>query len=447
MICIANFISPIRAPQWKCKVARVKVKAPPNNRKVLVELDLSEQGSVLMPGALVEPVTNDLFARTRVNQCRSLKSLKKQYDEDTSEVSSPRIQFYWSLHFCRQPPEPSGPAAPIHTVERQVLDDEIMDTFYEQEEYDADVDESNDGPPVPEFGRGNDSDSSVGENDTPPHQLPRRSRRRLLKFLRQRVKNDIVHLFFRFERVLSKEHGAYYDFIRDLRDALFILNQDDLDACLRVLREKSKMTPQEIEAKLAHDFDWFLRRVRRLVPTPPELEERYMRVYNAYKDIVCAKKGNALFESKDAKRAHKSFLKHIRRNCVSDVPLPNYYIPIRIDRHGLTIYLCIRGTSKNEGLHQKLRQLLRGFSNSPRLIVALLTEFFKRWNLNIAVKVRGLPELYDGLYDTELLEELITALSKSKQCEASHLSCVFYTSHCTDFSLFVVCTSSGMDQN
>ena len=130
-------------------------------RKVLVELDLSRQDLVFMPGALVEPISDDIFASgSRIKQCRSLKSLKKQYDEDTSEDASPRVKFYWSLHFCRQSFEPTGSAETIHTVERQVLDDEIMDTFYEPEEYDADVDESNDDP-VAEFGHRHDRADGV----------------------------------------------------------------------------------------------------------------------------------------------------------------------------------------------------------------------------------------------------------------------------------------------
>lgn len=216
-------------------------------------------------------------------------------------------------------------------------------------------------------------------------------------------------------RVLSKEHGAYRDFIKDLRDALFIINQDDLDACIRVLKDKKKMSDQDIERKMYTDYDWFLRRVRRTVPTPPELEERYIRVYNAYKDIVCVKKNKALFSSAESKKAHKSLLKHIRRNCVSDVPFVNYYIPVREDKNGLTIYLCIRGTSKNEGLHQKLRQLLRGFSNSPRFVLALVSDFMLRWNQNIDVNVRGLPKLYDAMFDGELLEAEIEKMWKSKQ--------------------------------
>jgi hypothetical protein len=57
---------------------------------------------------------------------------------------------------------------------------------------------------------------------------------------------------------------------------------------------------------------------------------------------------------------HKATLKHIRRNCLSGIPLTSYYTPINKDRDGLTRWRCHRGTSANEGLHQKLRRLVRG---------------------------------------------------------------------------------------
>ena len=52
------------------------------------------------------------------------------------------------------------------------------------------------------------------------------------------------------------------------------------------------MTDDEAIAKqMAYDFGWFLRRLRRLVPSPRDLERRYMAVYEAHKDIICQKSG------------------------------------------------------------------------------------------------------------------------------------------------------------
>ena len=88
----------------------------------------------------------------------------------------------------------------------------------------------------------------------------------------------------------------------DLRDAFFVVNQNDLDECIKVLRGKYKLTDEQITNKILHEFDWFLHRVRRVVPEPPELEKRYMAVYSKYHDIECAKSGRALFQRRMEKK-------------------------------------------------------------------------------------------------------------------------------------------------
>ncbi len=180
------------------------------------------------------------------------------------------------------------------------------------------------------------------------------------------------------------------------------------------------MSEKEIQKKMTNDFAWFLCRVKRTVPTPPELERRYMAVYEVFKDVVCTKSGKALFATKHGKSAHLSCLKHIRRNCLSDIPLISYYVPLGEDKDGLMLYKCIRGTSALEGLHQKLRQLVRGFSTSPRLMKALVSSFFLRWNQKIEIEARGLHKRYDGLYDGNMLEEEIEKMARWKDCDEPH---------------------------
>ena len=75
--------------------------------------------------------------------------------------------------------------------------------------------------------------SNTGDDN----QRKRASRRHLYQYWNERVKQDITHLFFCFERALSKEHGAYKDFILSLCNAMFILNHEDLEECNQVLQE------------------------------------------------------------------------------------------------------------------------------------------------------------------------------------------------------------------
>ena len=75
------------------------------------------------------------------------------------------------------------------------------------------------------------------------------------------------------------------------------------------------------------------------------------------------------------------------------------------------IFVLLRGTSALEGMHQKLPLLLKGFSNSPWLLRALVSDYFLRWNQSIEIIMRGMPEKYDGFYKGALLEEEIDKLS------------------------------------
>ena len=331
-------------------------------------------------------------------------------DVVSENVESKLIIIRCSLYFCRRTISHSGDSRTIeiNTTTKTVLVDDGLTDELRYQNYEADNERDH---AVAQDNTG--SDSSVGKGDGVVR-LPRNIRRRKNYYRRERVKNDIVHLFFRFQRVLSKEHGAYFSFITALRDAFFILNQNDLDECFQVLRDKCNLTDEEIYKRMRYRFSWFLKRVRRHVPEPAVLERRYLEVYNEYKDIICAKTGKKLFGTKEAEAAHQSALKHIRRNCVSDMPFESYYSPIRQDKYGLTIYRCHRGTPGNEGIHQKIRQLVRGFNNSPRFMFALLSDYFLMWNQKIDISLRGLPSKYDGVYCGDLLEQEIECMAKWK---------------------------------
>lgn len=123
------------------------------------------------------------------------------------------------------------------------------------------------------------------------------------------------------------------------------------------------------------------------------LDEPNAKCLHPMKDAICTKSGKKLFESKHATKAHISCLKHNRRNCLSDIPFISYYYPVGEDKDGLKLYKCVRGTLALEGLHQKLRQLVRGFSSSPRFMKALVTVFLGRWNQRIEIEIRGMSKI------------------------------------------------------
>lgn len=210
----------------------------------------------------------------------------------------------------------------------------------------------------------------------------------------QFVKNDIVHIFLRFARVVSKDHGAFGAFMARLSDAFFIPSQSDIAFIKKALRNAG-MSEDDIKKK---PWSYYKRRVRRLVPSPKILEREFKRVCAMFADVPDAKTGKKLFGPR-AKSVYKSTLKHIRKGCLSDVDGMAYYVQVGEDSFGIPLYKCIRGTSALEGFHQKIRQLIRGFNISPRYAIAILTEFIYRWNHSIDVRLLGLSEDYQDYYD------------------------------------------------
>lgn len=398
---------------WKGRVAEGTICMPPRTRKnkVTIEIDIGAESSLYSPGTYVDVIQAD---NTTTRQ--TIAHLQDQFSSDNENLTIKTVRVEWPLFYCRKTINMSGSESKItiHTEKKQVITDNHQeDSLYHQNQnYDAD----NEGESRHDT-LDSTSSSSDGENDKIAR-LPLARRRRMNHYRREKVKNDIAHIFFRYEKVLSKEHGAYFDFMTAMRDAFYVLNQSDLDECYQALREQHNYTDRDIWMKLKYNFDWFQKRVRRHVPDPPTLEKRYMEVYEQYKDIRCVKSGKKLFPNKKTHAAHLSALKHIRRNCLSDVPFVSYYTPSRRDKNGLVVYQCHRGTPGNEGLHQKLRQLVRGFSNSPRLMHAILTDFFLAWNHNIDIKLRGLPARYEGLYCGDLLETEIDKMAAWRQRDA-----------------------------
>ena len=433
----------IYAAGWNARVARgTLVGSRVGTTRVAVEIDISDDRNVFAPGCYVQVVGADGVS---LSEKQSIASLK--------EGDASVIRIVWELLFCRRTVNRSGSATAvtIHTRSQQVLvDDGDDDSDWEDALLAGDGDEqeataADDVTAADAVAEGEDEtaldetiaaafaedDDDLGGNEAEDDDngnasesaddatdSATRERRRQHRLGKERVKNDIAHIFLRLEKVLSKEHGAYQTFRIALRDAMFVPNQDDLDNCLRVLRTKHQLTDKEIERKIRTNFRWFKRRVRRLVPPPKELMKRYLDVFREFRGIKCSKSGKALFGSKAALTLHKNIVLHIRKNCLSDIPLVNYYTTIGADKDGLALYKCIRGTSALEGLHQKLRQLVRGYSNSPRFMKSLISEFLLRWNQNIDINVRGLSDQYEGLYVGDRLEIEIEKLSKWPDCAA-----------------------------
>jgi hypothetical protein len=258
---------------------------------------------------------------------------------------------------------------------------------------------------VPENFESDDADTSDDdiENDEhalhppAPHTLPL-----TLDNKGSRVKQDIVHIFLRFSRVLKKAHGAFALFMARLSDVFFIPSQDDLELIKDLLKQNG-FSDDQIKQKT---WQYFKRRVRRSVPPPNVLERDFNRTVNMFANLKDAKTGKQLF-GKKAWNLYSSTLKHIKKGCLSDIEGLTYYVQIGEDSMGIPLFKCVRGTNGVEGFHQKIRQLVRGFNVSPRFAITLLHEFIARWNHDIDVRILGLPRKYANFYDGWVIEDEI----------------------------------------
>ena len=248
-----------------------------------IKLDMENLETIHAQGTMVDVVQHGNSSNERcLIKRQSLAHLCKEYSDRTRIDST--LVVTWPLLRVRRMRQLSAEEVPvqINTEKKTVVSEYDSDLELRERSYEGDKEHDS------------GAESSDGEHDVITT-MPRNRRLRLLQYQRERVKNDIAHIFFRFQRVLSIEHGAYLDFMTELRDAIYVINQNDLDECITVLRVKHKMSDKQITSKMLYEFDWFLRQVGRVVPELSRFKKRYMKVYNKYHDINCAKSGKALF--------------------------------------------------------------------------------------------------------------------------------------------------------
>ena len=106
---------------------------------------------------------------------------------------------------------------------------------------------------------------------------------------RETVKQDILHIMKRFERVLSVNHGSYHNFMSMLRDVFFVPCQEDMERIEAVLKTRG----EDVEKKLREDYKYFIRRARRIVRDPKSLLRDFKECIGLYKDVKDQKTSKA----------------------------------------------------------------------------------------------------------------------------------------------------------
>jgi hypothetical protein len=196
--------------------------------------------------------------------------------------------------------------------------------------------------------------------------------------LHSRVLEDIFHVMNRLK--LKKTHSLSREFMRRMRDAIFLLDKEDVAAVKKVLESQMKLSWNKA---LRYKSDWLWKRIRRYVPPPEILTDRLTKLFQTMGVMECSKTNEKLF-SRDNWKESENILNSAARGYLSDPPGESLYYKISVDHFGLSLYRCIRGTNSVEGgVHQKIRRWFGAFNASPEFGDCVLVEFRTRHNFNV----------------------------------------------------------------
>ncbi|KAF7776631.1 hypothetical protein Agabi119p4_5024 [Agaricus bisporus var. burnettii] len=231
--------------------------------------------------------------------------------------------------------------------------------------------------------------------------------------IHSRVLKDPWHMFHMI--YLSATHGLRKQFTRELRDAIFIPDQQDRN---RIDAWGSTQTPPETYEKLRNASpEWIRKRCRHTIPPPHILYPLVRKVFSTYGPIVDPTTKQPLFSSNSQWKMARNILELIRRGFVSDPPGISLYTQFGIDKQtGLPMYRCIRGTNTIEGgVHTHIKSRLPKFGVSIRHVQASLLDFTLRHNLLVGT-YNSTGQHYRGhfsIWTMNRIQELLMTLKDS----------------------------------
>jgi hypothetical protein len=216
-----------------------------------------------------------------------------------------------------------------------------------------------------------------------------------------RILADCFHVIDRVCRTISCKHSALRKFAAAFSDTLLVPDKDDRDIVESVLRKKGE-TWEKTKSKAPA---WLWKRVRHFIPQKDVLHILLKELFESWAFIKCAVTGQRLFNDETHKKA-QSVLVEVQKGWISDPTFMSVYMKIGVDRDGLNLYHCIRGTNSVEGaVHNPIRRNFAALHASPALADALIADFCHRHNVDCgSVNKYGIQ--YSGHYDPWLDHEI-----------------------------------------
>ena len=173
--------------------------------------------------------------------------------------------------------------------------------------------------------------------------------------IRSRVLKDPFHVFNMF--YISKRHGLRYQFVHELRDAIFIPDQQDK---ARIDAWGATQNPRLSYEKLRNiSPQWVREQCKHIIPPPKVLYAYVGKVFLTYGPLKDPRSQAPLFNADNWQTA-KQIMSLIENGYLSDPPDIPLYTVIGLDKKsgGLPIYKCARGTNSTEGaVHTQLRHI------------------------------------------------------------------------------------------
>ncbi|EKM73567.1 hypothetical protein AGABI1DRAFT_134505 [Agaricus bisporus var. burnettii JB137-S8] len=180
---------------------------------------------------------------------------------------------------------------------------------------------------------------------------------------------------------LSVTHGLRKQFTRELRDAIFIPDEEDR---IRVNTWGAQQNPPQTYESLRNSSPQFLRQhCKHVIPPPHVLYPLVAHVFKTYGPLIDPKTKKPLFSTNNWQTAN-NVLNLIKNGYLSDPPGIPLYTIIGIDSRngGLPLYRCARGTNTTEGgVHTHIRSRLPKFGTTIRHVNASLLDYVLRHNI------------------------------------------------------------------
>lgn len=198
-----------------------------------------------------------------------------------------------------------------------------------------------------------------------------------------RVLKDAFHVMDMIKIPLT--HGMSKDFMRRFRDILFVVDLEDKQNIEQYLETKNTTWDE----CMLENPDFIMKRTRRYIPPPTELVTALEKLFSTYGPLKCASSGMPLFDTA-AVKISKNIVELARLGHISDlVDGPPLYTKIGVDKNGLNLYRCSRGTSSIEGgVHANIIRKFTSYSAGPKLTDMMLADYRLYHNLDTGSRNR-----------------------------------------------------------